>query len=42
MLKKKDYIKENNNKIIAMKNKLHYAENERNNFLLFLINYIMN
>ena len=32
----KDYIKENNNKIIDMKNKLDYAENERNNFLLDL------
>ena len=31
-----DYIKENNNKIIDMKNKLNYAENERNNFLLDL------
>ena len=42
MLKKvKDYIKENNNKIIDMKNKLDYAENERNNILLGL-NYIMN
>ena len=30
----KDYIKENNNKIIDMKNKLDYAENERNNLLL--------
>ena len=28
----KDYIKENNNKIIDMKNKLDYAENEGNNF----------
>ena len=32
----KDYIKENNNKIVDMKNKLDYAENERNNFLLDL------
>ena len=32
----KDYFKENNIKIIDMKNKLDYAENERNNFLLGL------
>ena len=31
MLKKiKNYIEENNNKIIDMKNKLDYIENERN------------
>ena len=30
----KNYIKENNNKIIAMKSKLDYTENERNNLLL--------
>ena len=35
MLKKiKKYIKENNNKIIDMKNKLDYTENEHNNLLL--------
>ena len=35
MLKKiKKYIEENNNKIIDMKNKLDYTENERNNLLL--------
>ena len=28
----KDYIKENNNKIIDMKNKLDYTEKERNNY----------
>ena len=30
----KNYIEENNNKIIDMKNKLDYTENERNNLLL--------
>ena len=30
----KIYIEENNNKIIYMKNKLDYTENERNNLLL--------
>ena len=30
----KNYIKENNNKIIAMKSKLDYTENQRNNLLL--------
>ena len=30
----KSYIKENNNKIIAMKHKLDYTENEWNNLLL--------
>ena len=35
MLKKiKSYIEENNNKIIDIKNKLDYNENERNNLLL--------
>ena len=32
--KLKNYAKENNNKIIAIKHKLDYAENERNNLLL--------
>ena len=30
----KNYIEENNSKIIGMKNKLDYTENERNNLLL--------
>ena len=30
----KNYIEENYNKIIDMKNKLDYTENERNNLLL--------
>ena len=30
----KNYAKENNNKIIAIKHKLDYTENERNNLLL--------
>ena len=34
MLKNKNYIEENNNKIIDMKNKLDYTENERNSLLL--------
>ena len=38
----KDYIKGNNNKIIDIKNKLDYIENERNNFFQILMNYIMN
>ena len=32
--KLKNYVEENNDKIIAMKNKLYYTENERNNLLL--------
>ena len=35
MLKKiKNYIEENNNKIIAIENKLAHTENESNNLLL--------
>ena len=34
MLKKKDYIKENNNELSTIKHKLDHTENERNNLLL--------
>ena len=34
MLKIKDYIKENNNKLNTIKYKLDYTENERNNLVL--------
>ena len=38
----KDYIKENNNKLNTIKYKLDYTENERNNLLLNVINYMVN